>query len=125
MEKSKIIESLAKELNVKLPKQEVEILCSILTEKITQNLDFLLQDYQCYCVKKTPQWNFFKLPIDCLYVYRTVERIAFKEEKDKILTKEKDDRIAIRYISKNNPIWTKIRMEIKDYMKKTYLEEDY
>ena len=118
MKKKKIIETLASELNIKnLSDSEIETISNMLTNAFEENKEGLFNDYQCHCIKKSAGWNIFKLPIDLIYIYKTIDRIAYREEDDKLFTSERDDLVAIRYISSNNPIWTKIRMEIKDYMK--------
>ena len=122
MKKSKIIELLARELNLRnLSDSDIENLTNMLSEKLEENKNKIFQFAKISCIRKKSKWNIFKLPFDCVYVYRTVERIAFREEGDKILTNEKDDKLTIRYLSNNNPVWSKIRMEIKDFMKQNYL----
>lgn len=118
MKKKKIIEILASELNIKkISDSEIETISNMLTNAFEENSEGLFNDFQCRCIKRGAGWNIFKLPVDLIYIYKTLDRIAYKEEGDRLYTSERDDIVTIRYISSNNPIWTKIRMEIKDYMK--------
>lgn len=118
MKKKKIIEQIAFELNIKkLSDAEIENISNMLTYAIEENSEGLFNDFQCRCIKRGLNFNIFKLPYDLVYIYKTIDRVCFKEEGDKLFTSERDDVVTIRYISSNNPIWTKIRMEIKDYMK--------
>jgi hypothetical protein len=122
MKKTKIIKLIAEELNLRnLSESDIENLTNLLSDKLEENKDEVFQNVEIPCIRKKYNWNIFKLPFDCVYIYRTIERIAFREECDKILTDEKDDKLTIRYLSNNNPVWSKIRMEIKDFMKLNYL----
>ena len=117
--KDKIIKDICTELNISISPVDLLSLHNIFFKTLNEFFSDYYSHAQLHYLGDRNGWNNFVLPIDCIYILKVKPRVAYKVDRNKLLTPG-SDKVYIEYISENNDRLPRFKEVMKERIKEFY-----